>query len=162
MYDKDVKTVDGEDIDDEYRPGTGTHPCPSCGETCEINHNILEFSEFIYCESCRMKFVRSRDPVFENDYKGKAKSIVQVSKEEKDGYIEFRCFECDTNAIDEDYRIHEKTVPSGEFEPVETGINGYDECNLTCPCGNRHNAYIDIGEVIDCECGRTYKLSVDE
>lgn len=162
MRERDVKIVDQDEVEDKYKPATGTHPCPSCGESCHIQHNILEFAEFIYCESCRMKFTRSRSPVFENDYKNDMQTIIEVSKEEKDGYLEFRCPECDTQAIDQDYRLHEKTVPDGEFEPVETGIHGYDECNLVCPCGERHNAYVDIGETIECECGRTYQLSMSE
>lgn len=163
MCEEDVKTVDENDVKDEYRAGTGSHPCPLCGETCEIRHNISEFSESIYCESCRVKFVRDRDPVFENDYEDDdRKTIIELSKEDKSGYVKYRCFGCCTDVIEPDYRLHEKTVPNGDFEPVETGIQGYDSCSLTCPCGEMHNAYIDIGETIECRCGRTYHLSMIE
>lgn len=154
--------VEPDEIKDTFRPGTGTHLCPECGATCEVQHDIIEFGEWIYCDECRIRFEREREPVVVTEYADDARTVVETPKEDKPEYVEYKCYECDTEAIEPDYRIHEKTEPVGEFEPVETGIHGYDECTLRCPCGERHDGYLDLGETINCDCGRTLSLSVEE
>lgn len=139
-------------MDDYYKPGTGVAPCPECRTSCDIEHDISEFSEWINCPDCKMKFVRKRETVIDG---------YAAEREDKDEYEEYHCYECHTEAIESDYRIHEKTRPVGDFEPIETGLNGYDECTLTCRCGEYYNGYLDLNESIDCECGRTIQLRVD-
>lgn len=158
---EDTDPVEAENVKDKYKPGNGQHPCPECGCQCDVQHSVTEFSEYIYCTNCKMKFTRSRKPVVEDEYKTEAEMVRLTSRSEKDEYVAFKCYKCDTRALDKDYRIHEKTVPQGSFEPLDTGIMGYDETSLVCPCGERHNGYLEIGEKIDCDCGRTYELSVD-
>lgn len=152
--------TDRENIESEYQAGSGCHPCPKCGQVCDIEHNISEFGEYIYCDECRMKFTRSRVPLVEDEYKSERRNIIITSKKEKSNYVEYRCYECNTEAIESEFRVHERTKPEGEFEPIKSGMQGYDECSLVCPCGERHRGYLDIGEKIDCDCGRVYQLSV--
>lgn len=148
------------EIEDRYKPGTGTHPCPECGLECDIEHSVIEFSEYIYCEDCRMKFTRERKPLVETDYETDAEQVVEERKEDKDNYVRFRCTQCDTDALDQDYRVHERSLPKGCFDQINTGMSGYDDNILVCPCGEEHNGYLDIGQKIHCDCGRVYELSV--
>lgn len=142
-------------IDDYYKVGTGHANCPDCGKRVEIEHDVYEYHEFIYCDDCRKKFERERDPLVEDDVDG---MFVERSRKEKDEYDEYRCYDCDTEHIDQDYRIHELTEATTDFAPTETGLVTTPS-GLACVCGDIFGHGIDINESVDCSCGRTYKLS---
>lgn len=133
----------------EHRTGGGTYTCQYCGETLNVACIGHPWGDRAYCDECEVEYKRSRTSIAEPERDG---GFVIERREHQPEYAEYLCHECE--------EPHENTIVDGEWIHRTVEIVGYDENDILCPCGERHNGYIEAGDPVECECGRSFELVV--
>lgn len=132
----------------EHQTGHGTIECEYCNNTLDVECG-RETLDVAYCNACEVEYKRRRERIAEPEKDG---FVLVTPIEEHPKYKEYYCESCG--------ETHANTIPTGEWRHEKVKIGGYDEVWIKCPCGRMNGGHIEVGETVECQCGREFELVV--